>query len=81
MNLIVQLEKKLKAYLRLLPIPQRADAWLLEVQLYYESEPAGRTSFTLQGYTQEEAEAVARGIRHNDYLMQEIDQYLWSEND
>ncbi|WP_244542093.1 hypothetical protein [Azotobacter beijerinckii] len=80
-NLIVPLERKLKAYLRLLPEPHRTDTWLLEVRLFYEAEPAGRTSFTLNGYTQEEAEAVARNIRSNAYMMQEIDQYLWSEND
>ena len=80
-NLIVPLEKKLKGYLRLLSTPHRADTWLLEVRLFYEAEPVGRTSFTLDGYTQEEAESVARNIKSNSYLMQEIDQYLWSEND
>ncbi len=81
LDLIVQLERKLKAYVRLLPVPHRANTWLLEVQLYYEQAPAGRTSFTLQGYSQAEAENIAQEIRHNDFLMQEIDQFLWSEND
>ncbi|MGV6476892.1 hypothetical protein [Azotobacter vinelandii] len=80
-NLIVPLERKLKAHLRLLPDPHRADTWLLDVRLFYEAHPAGRTSFTLSGYSREEAEAEARNIRSNSYLMQEIDQYLWSEND
>ncbi len=81
LDLIVQLEAKLKASVRLLPVPHRADTWLLEVRLYYEGRASGRTSFTLQGYSQAEAEAVARDIRNNDFLMQEIDQFLWSEND
>jgi len=80
-NLIVPLERKLKAHLRLLPDPLRADTWHLEARLFYEAHPAGRTSFTLNGYTREEAEEVARNIRGNEYMMQEIDQYLWSEND
>lgn len=78
LNLIVALEQKLKAYIRLLPAAG-TDNWLLEVQLYHEGAPVGRTSFNLHGYTQEEAEDTARNIRHNEYLMQEIDHYLWSE--
>lgn len=81
LNLITQLERKLQAYLRLLPAPGAGDAWRLEVQLYYEGAPAGTTTFNLQGYTQAEAEALARNIRQNDYLMHEIDQFLWGESD
>lgn len=78
LNLIVALECKLKAYLRLVPAAG-TDNWLLEVKLYHEGTPIGRTSFNLHGYTQAEAEDTARNIRHNEYLMQEIDHYLWSE--
>lgn len=80
-NLITQLERKLKACLSLSAAPHGADAWLLEVQLFYDGAPAGTTTFNLQGYTQEEAEAIARDIRNNEFLMQEIDQFLWGESD
>lgn len=78
LDLIVQLEKSLKAHVRLKPA-SGVDNWLLEVQLYYQGSAVGRTSFNLHGYTQEEAENTARTIRTNEYLMQEIDHFLWSE--
>jgi hypothetical protein len=78
LNLIVPIEKKLKAYVRLLPAAG-VDNWLLEVQLYHDGGPVGKTSFNLHGYTQAEAEQTARNIRSNEYLMQEIDHFLWSE--
>ena len=78
LNLIIPLERSLKAYLRLSPAPGE-DNWLLAVQLYHEGHPVGRTSFNLHGYTQEEAEDTARNIRSNEYLMMEIDHFLWSE--
>lgn len=81
LNLIVQLEKKLKAYVGLLPHPSQPDTWTLEVQLHYEGAPAGTTTFNLHGYSQAEAEAVARDIKNNAFLMHEIDQFLWGESD
>lgn len=81
LNLITQLERNLKAFLRLRPDPRAPEAWHLDVQLYYEGERAGTTTFNLQGYTQDEAEDVARNLRHNDFLMHEIDQFLWGESD
>lgn len=78
LNLILPLERKLKAYLRLLPAAG-TDNWLLEVQLYHDAHPVGKTSFNLHGYTQEEAEQTARTMRTNEYLMQEIDNFLWGE--
>lgn len=81
MNLITHLEQKLKACLSLLPHQNQPDTWLLEVRLFYEGAPAGTTSFNLHGYSRDEAEAVARNIRENQYLMHEIDQFLWGESD
>lgn len=81
LNLITPLENKLRAYLCLRPDPHRVDTWLLEVQLFYEESPAGKTTFTLHGYSQDEAESVARNFRSNEYLMHEIDQVLWGESD
>ncbi|MFC3606478.1 hypothetical protein [Stutzerimonas tarimensis] len=81
LNLITRLENKLKAYLCLRSDATHAETWRLDVQLFYEEEPAGRTTFTLHGYSQDEAETIARGIKHNEYLMHEIDQVLWGESD
>lgn len=81
LNLITRLEGKLKAYLSLSALPPDVDAWQLEVRLFYDGGPAGATSFNLRGYSQEEAEAIAKGFRHNQFMMQEIDQLLWGESD
>lgn len=81
LNLITHLEGKLKACLSLSVAPHGVDAWNLEVRLFYDGAPAGTTTFNLHGYTQAEAEAVARDIRRNEFLMQEIDQLLWGESD
>ena len=53
----------------------------MEVELLYETHPAGRVSFNLNGYSQAEAEAVAHGFKHNQALMQEVDLLLWGEMD
>lgn len=81
LNLIVPLGDKRKAYLRLLPDLHTSEAWRLDVRLYYQGARAGNTSFTLQGYSQDEAETIARNIRSNSYLMNGIDEFLWSAND
>lgn len=80
-NLLTPLERKLSAFLRLLPDPNQPHSWLLDVQLFYESRPAGRTRFNLHGYSQSEAEEIARNLKDNAYLMREIDEYLWGESD
>lgn len=57
------------------------DAWRLDIKLTYHGDPAGHTSFNLHGYSQQEAEQVARNIRSNAYIMKEIDEQLWGESD
>lgn len=81
LDLIAQLEPRLSAYLRLSPIRDSDQDWLLQVQLFYDSKPAGNTNFNLIGHSAEEAESVARNLKHNAYLMREIDEYLWGESD
>ena len=78
-NLISQLEGRLNAHISL--SEQSANYWLMRVQLFYDGEAAGTTSFNLEGYTEEEAEAVARNIKNNAFLMREIDEFLWGESD
>ena len=77
--MITTLEGKLKAAVDL--SKRNDDLWLLKVKLVYDGEPAGELSFNLNGYDHAEAEQVARNIHHNDYLMREIDEYLWGESD
>lgn len=81
LNLITQLETKLKALITLYAINRDEGIWLMEVELLYENHPAGRLSFNLNGYSQEEAEATARDFRNNQELMQEVDLMLWGEMD
>ncbi|WP_428241809.1 hypothetical protein [Gynuella sp.] len=81
LNLISQLEENLKAFIKLIPVEPVSSQWQLEVQLFYAGESAGKTSFNLYGYNQEEAEAIARGVKQNSFLMKEIDEYLWGDSD
>lgn len=79
LDLIVQLEGKLKAAIHLQPIASKL--WELSLRLMYDGEPAGQLSFNLNGYSQQEAQAIARSVGSNDFLMREIDEYLWGESD
>ena len=81
LNLITTLERQLKAHIRLNPTPGEESNWKLEIELFYQGHPAGRTSFNLHGYTQAEAENVARTVKDNHFMMREIDEYLWGESD
>jgi hypothetical protein len=81
LNLISQLERNLKALIKLNPSPDQPSDWKLDIQLFYQGHPAGNTSFNLHGYTQEEAENIARTVKDNPFMMREIDDYLWGESD
>lgn len=83
LNLITQLEGGLKATIELAPAldaPENID-WHMHVHLYYDGDPVGDTSFNLNGYSQAEAVHLAKSIRHNAYIMKEIDDFLWGESD
>lgn len=83
LNLITQLEGSLKAAVELTPArnaPDNVD-WRLRIQLFYSGDPVGNTSFNLNGYSQAEAFHLAKSIRHNAYIMKEIDDFLWGESD
>ncbi|WP_221797295.1 hypothetical protein [Oceanobacter mangrovi] len=80
LHYITLLEGRLQAAVELRPTPLD-EQWLLLVKLVYDGDPAGTASFTLHGHTREEAEHVARHIADNDYLMKEIDEFLWGESD
>lgn len=80
-TLITHLEGDLKATVTLVPIENLNNEWRLDLHLFYRGEPAGHTSFNLHGYTEEEAHDVARNIRQNDFMLREIDEYLWGESD
>jgi hypothetical protein len=78
-HFILVLERQLRAMVSL--SEQRQDVWLLLVDLFYEEKPVGKTSFTLNGYSEDEAVEVARNLGSNSYLMKEIDDFLWGESD
>jgi len=77
---ITLLEGRLQAAVELQPT-EVAEQWLLLVRLVYDGDAAGTASFTLHGHSRAEAEAVARNIGDNPYLMKEIDEFLWGESD
>ncbi|WP_276784381.1 hypothetical protein [Thalassolituus oleivorans] len=77
---IQRLEGQLMAAVELKPADGH-DTWLINIKLSYHGEPAGHTSFNLHGYSQMEAENVARNIRSNAFIMKEIDEQLWGESD
>lgn len=79
--MITHLEGDLKATATVVPLENFINEWRLELLLFYRGEPAGQTSFNLHGYTEEEAHDVVRNIRNNDFLLREIDEYLWGESD
>lgn len=85
-HFIAQLEGNLKAMVQLHPVAIAAQEgelrhWRLDIDLFYDGDTAGKTSFNLHGYSRQEAEAVARNIRNNAFLMKEIDEFLWGESD
>ena len=80
-DFITPLDGGLLACVSLQEHAEQKDAWLMRIKLMYDGELAGTTEFNLQGYSQSEAEALARDLRKNDYLMREIDEFLWGESD
>lgn len=79
LDLITPLEGELMAAVKL---SYHSDTvWVLSLQLMFEGQPAGIKTFDLVGYTQEEAQQVARDVRNNAFIMREIDEYLWGESD
>lgn len=80
-NYIAPLDGGLLACISLHAQSGLTDTWLMRVNLLYDGEPAGTKEFNLQGYSLDEAENLARNLRQNAFLMQEIDEYLWGESD
>ncbi len=80
-NFISNLEGNLRACISLESHEKNAGYWIMRVQLFYQGEPAGVTSFNLQGYNQEEATDVAMNLNKNPFLMREIDEFLWGESE
>lgn len=49
---------------------------VLELVVYYDKYQSGRLSFNLHNYAYEEILAVARDIRGNEFILQEVDNLL-----
>ncbi len=79
LDLIQHIEGKLRAAINVRMTQE--DTWLLTLNLVYDGHPAGKLSFNLNGYSEEEAYEVARNLNQYPYLMREIDEYLWGESD
>lgn len=80
-NYIAPLDGGLLACITLLATDEQTSAWLMRVNLMYDGKPAGSKEFNLHGYSLDEAQTLARNLRQNAYLMQEIDEFLWGESD
>ena len=80
LNFITQLEGTLKAAIHLIPCNDDRTDWQMDIKLFYDGGPAGETSFNLQGYSEEEACDLVKNLSKNEYLMKEIDEYLWGES-
>jgi hypothetical protein len=81
---MVNIENRLRALVTLQnqgESPVGDHKWLMALDLFYDGDAAGKTSFTLHGYSEEEAQKIAQSIGENDYMMKEIDEFLWGEND
>jgi len=78
---IANLDAGVKATVSLISKQTNAGYWLMKVHLYYEGKSAGTTSFTLRGYSQEEAEEIACNLPNNAFLLREIDAFLWGDSD
>lgn len=80
-NIITPIEQNLKALTTLIGSESTDDEWKMQISLFYKNTPAGMLSFTLNGYTLEEAEELVHNLRNNEFLMKEIDDFLWGESD
>lgn len=79
LDLITSLEGKLKAAVNLKKVAE--SSWQLKLKLMYDGDPAGNLSFNLDGYDESEVESIAKNIQNNAFMMREIDEYLWGEQD
>lgn len=58
------------------PHPEYEMTFLLYLELFYDNTRAGNLEFTLQGYSQDEAQRLVRSIKDNAFLLKEIDDFL-----
>jgi hypothetical protein len=76
---ITCLEGSLRAAVQVTRIGE--DIWRLSLNLHYAGDPAGTLSFTLNGYSQEDAFELAKNVGESQFIMREVDEYLWGEMD
>lgn len=80
LNRIIQLEDGLIALASLYHNPMTGDR-ILKLELNYHSQIIGAKSFTLQGFSFEEAESLVKELPKNHYIMREIDEFLAGDMD
>ncbi|SEQ47583.1 hypothetical protein SAMN03080615_01595 [Amphritea atlantica] len=80
LNRIIQLEEGLVALASLYHNPMTGDR-ILKLELNYHTQIIGAKSFTLQGFSGEEAENLVRNLPDNQYIMREIDEFLAGDMD
>lgn len=80
-NYITHLDGDLRACVSLQKHLNSDESWRMNVQLFYQGEAVGNTSFDLHGHSETEAQQVATNIKNSAFVMREIDEYLWGESD
>lgn len=48
----------------------------LNLEIFYDNHPTGSLSFDLHNYEYEEIAGLAQNIRSNEYILQEVDNFL-----
>lgn len=87
LNFITRLDGNIRMTVSLIPKENKhptecsAQSWLLKTEMFDGTYKVGNASFTLHGYSLNEAEDIARNIRSNPVLMRAIDDELAGDMD
>jgi len=49
---------------------------ILQLEIYYDNQQTGSLSFDLHNYEYEDIIAIAQNIRSNEFILQEVDNFL-----
>ena len=49
---------------------------MLQLEIYYDNQQTGGLSFDLHNYEYADIIAIAQNIRSNDFILQEVDNFL-----
>lgn len=73
---INQIDRNLKVVSSLHLSESIENAIELKTAIFYENEYLATLSFLLHGHSPEEAREIAKNIRHNDYILFKIEDFI-----